>query len=337
MSTTHETVPARKPQALAVMLRQLVDNGRVDQALGLSESLTEAEIREAPEVEIEIARALARVGRFDKAKARVTAALCGFRAKRNVRGQMRANLVLGGISFEQGHLENAEYHFGVTRVLALALDDRQVLSQVTNNLACLTLQRNDFHAAEALLQSALRLARELADLRAQADLLHNLNIACRSLGQFEAARQAGEQALALAEGMEDWSMVALALGGLAETSSWSGTADEKVLLDRAEASARRAGDGVREAEIGRVRATLALGAGRYGDAHRLADVACQLAETQGSSLVVAECTGIKAVAYKREGNLAEAGRFRERATTELRRLNAYLEIAWFDREWVIAT
>jgi len=334
VSTTHEPVPARNPHGLAAMLRQLVDSGRPDQAIRLAENWTQTEISDVPEIQVELARALARQGQFELAKGRAAAALGSFRRMRNVRGQMRANLVLGGVSFEQGQPEEAEYRFGVARVLALALDDRQVLAQVTNNLACLILQRNDFHAAEALLQSALQLARELADLKAQADLLHNLNLAFRGLGQFDAARQAGEEALRLAESIEDWSMVALALGGLAETRGWTGTRDQQALLDRAEASAQRAGDGVREAEIGRVRATLALGAGRYGEAHRLADVARELAETQGSSLLVAECTGIKAVAYKRQGNLEEAGRLRDRSREGFRRLNAYLETAWFDREWV---
>ncbi|MGE0555873.1 MAG: hypothetical protein AB7R55_20770 [Gemmatimonadales bacterium] len=39
-------------------------------------------------------------------------------------------------------------------------------------------------------------------------------------GQLEVAAQSGSEAVALAEQLQDWSMVALALGGLAETTAW---------------------------------------------------------------------------------------------------------------------
>jgi tetratricopeptide (TPR) repeat protein len=320
---------------MAIELRRLVDAGRADEVVRRSEQLTDAQLREAPDVEIEVARALARAGQFQKAMARATTALWGFRVQRDLRGQMRANLVLGGLAFEQGHPYAAEHHFGLVRVLAVSLGDQQVQSQVTNNLACLALQKGDFHAAEHLLQSSLDLARDLANLRAQAEAFHNLNAVYRGLGRFEAATEAGSQAVSLGEKLEDWSMVALALGGLAETTAWldntNGNSDG--LLDRADASARRAGDPVRQAEVGRVRAVVALRRREFEAARRVAEEARQLAAKHDAELLAAECTAIMAVASKREGRAQDASTLREEATVALYRLRAYLETEWFEREW----
>ena len=152
-------------ETVATELRQLIDDGHADEAARRAEQLPESEVREHPDVELEMARAFARTGKYERATSLATTSLWGFRVRRDLRGQMRSNLVLGGIAFEQGHPYAAEHHFGLVRVLATSVDDRKVQSQVTNNLACLALQRGDFEAAEALLQSALKLARDLADLR----------------------------------------------------------------------------------------------------------------------------------------------------------------------------
>jgi tetratricopeptide (TPR) repeat protein len=281
-----------------------------------------------------MARALARTGHLEKAMGRATAALWGFRTNRDLRGQMRANLVLGGIAFEQGHPHAAEHHFGLVRVLALTLNDQKVQSQVTNNLACLALQKGDFHAAEALLRSSLQLAKDLSDLRSQAEVLHNLNAVYRGLGQFEVANRFGNEAVSLGEHLEDWSMVALALGGIVETASWlSSGGDQDVLLDRAESSAKRVGDPLREAEVGRVRAVLALRRGQFKESCRLATEARAIADHSDSELLAAECLAIIAVATKRLGEELQAVELREQATVALYRLRAYRETDWFEREW----
>lgn len=324
----------RSSATAAIEMRELVNHGRADEAVRRLGQFTEVDFRETPDLEVEAARALARTGHFERAMARATAALWEFRAKRDLRGQMRANLVLGGIAFEQGHPHAAEHHLGLVRVLAVALDDRQVQSQVTNNLACLALQKGDFDAADALLQSALNLARDLADLRAQAEVFHNLNVVYRGKGQFEAAQEAGQQALVLGESLQDWSMVALALGGLVETGAWIDHAtDLESLLDRAESSAQRANDPIRETEIRRVRTVLALKRKQNDEALRLAKEAHEMARRCGSDLLTAQCTGLMAIACKRLGLEAEAIRLHEEASVALYRLRAYLESEWFEREW----
>ncbi|MEO8449255.1 MAG: hypothetical protein ABI647_05660 [Gemmatimonadota bacterium] len=332
--TATETMSAEASIAsLATELRHLIDSGRADDALRRSEGLDPG-LKESPEIELESARALARTGHLERATARATTALWGFRVKRDVRGQMRANLVMGGIAFEQGYPHAAEHHYGVVRVLATALDDRQVQSKVTNNLACLALQRGDFDAAEALLQSALNLAKDLADLRAQAETFHNLNITYRSLGQFEAGSKAAQEAVTLAEGLEDWSMVALALGGLAETGAWLDLGEHQdLLLDRGQAAALRAGDRLREAGIGRVRAVLALRRKDNAKAYEFAAMARKLAEAVPADVPIGECTAIMAIASKRQGQIAEANHLRDEAITLLTRMKAYLETEWLEREW----
>jgi tetratricopeptide (TPR) repeat protein len=322
---------------LAAELRQLIDAGRADEAARRAEQLPDGAVRENPDVELEMARAFARTGKFERGTALATTALWGFRVRRDLRGQMRANLVLGGIAFEQGHPYAAEHHFGLVRVLATSVDDRRVQSQVTNNLACLALQRGDFEAAEALLQSSLKLARDLADLRAQAEVFHNLNLANRGLGKFEVGAKAGQQAVAIGEELEDWSMVALALSGLAETNSWLETGDQQdELLNRAEESARVAGDLVREATAGRVRAVLGLRRKHFAAAFQHALAAKELAERAQHALLTAECTAIMAVAKKRQGESEDSGTLREQAVVAFYRLKAHLEADWFEREWAAA-
>lgn len=337
MLTTMDTESAgASSETLAGQFRQLIDGGRADEAVRRAGELDEGALRESPELELEVARALARTGKFERAMALATTSLWGFRVRRDLRGQMRANLVLGGIAFEQGHPHAAEHHFGLVRVLATSLDDRRVQSQVTNNLACLALQRGDFDAAEALLQSALKLARDLADLRAQAEVFHNLNLAYRGLGKFEAGAKAGGQALALGEELSDWSMVALALCGLAETTSWIEMgSDQDALLDRAEESARSADDVAREAMVARVRAVLYLRRKHFDAAYQQAFRAHALAGRAQHDLLTAECMAIMAVAKKRLGAQPEAEGLKEQATVSLYRLKAHLEADWFEREWAV--
>ena len=329
-----DTMSPDATQSLAVELRLLVDTGRPDEALAKVEQLTDAELREAPEIEIEMARAFARTGRFERATARATTALWSARVRRDLRSQMRANLVLGGIAFEQGHPRAAEHHYGLVRVLATSLGDRQIQQKVTNNLSLLALQRQDFEAAEALLQAALRLAEELADIRAQAEVLHNLNITNRNLGQFELGARAGQRAAQLAEHMNDWSMVAMALGGLAETSLWIGASDDlDPLIDRAIDSARRANDPVREANAGRIRAVLSLKRKQLTAAYEQADAARQIALNHQADLLAAECTAIMAVAKKRAHGESAATALQQDAASQLDRHQAFLEMEWFEREW----
>lgn len=332
-----DTLSDETTQSLSVEMRLLVDAGRSDDALAKAESLTEAELRELPEVEVEMARAFARTGHFERATARATTALWGARVRRDLRCQMRANLVLGGIAFEQGHPHAAEHHFGLVRVLATSLGDRQVQQKVTNNLSLLALQRQDFQAAEALLQSALRLAEELADLRAQAEVLHNLNITNRNLGQFEVGARAASRAVQIAEQLDDCSMVAIALGGLVETSLWiDASGNLEALIDRAIDYARRAGDPIREANAGRIRAVLALKRQQYTAAFDQAAEARRLALENQSDLLAAECTAVMAVAKKRAHGESLAAALRQEATAHLDRHQAFLETEWFEREWAAA-
>ncbi len=320
---------------LALELKRLNDAGRADEAMRRLGDFTDSELREAPEVEIELARAAARTGDFNRAMALATTSLWSFRSRRDLRGQMRANLVLGGIAFEQGQPEAAEHHFGLSRVLATALGDQAVHQQVTNNLACLALQKGDFAAAEGLYRNALAYAEALADLRAQAEVLHNLNLTYRGLGRFEEAKSLGERAASLGDQLQDWSMVALALGGLAETASWMNETDES-LVDRAEAAARRAEDPVREAHAHRVRAVLLLRQNRAVDAIERASVGRNLAAVSGADLLAAECLAVLAVAMRRAGQVPEAQRFKDEATTTLYGLKAHRELDWLEREWSIA-
>lgn len=319
---------------LALELRQLNDSGRADEVARRLDQETDVDLRENPDIEIELARAAARTGDFNRAMATATTALWSFRSRRDLRGQMRANLVLGGIAFEQGQPEAAEHHFGLTRVLATALGDQSVHARVTNNLACLALQKGDYAAAEGLYRNALAYAEALADLRAQAEVLHNLNLTYRGLGKFEEAQSLGRRAAALGEQMEDWSMLALALGGIAETGAWLNETDE-ALVDRAEEVARRAEDPVREAHIHRVRAVLRLRQNRADEAVAIAASGWKLAAASGADLLAAECLGVQAVAFKRSGKTNEGQRAKDEAVGALYGLKAHRELDWLEREWAV--
>lgn len=129
-------------------------------------------------------------------------------------------------------------------------------------------------------------------------------------------------------------MVALALCGLAETTSWIELgSDQDALLDRATESARIAGDVAREAMVGRVRAVLFLRRKHHDAAYQQALGARELAEKAQHDLLTAECTAIMAVAKRRAGDTAEAAKLKEEATVALYRLKAHLEADWFEREW----
>ncbi len=127
-------------------------------------------------------------------------------------------------------------------------------------------------------------------------------------------------------------MVAIALGGLVETSLWIDASGHlEALIDRAIDYARRAGDPIREANAGRIRAVLALKRHQYSAAFDQTAEARRLALENQSDLLAAECTAVMAVAKKRAHGESLATALRQEATAHLDRHRAFLETEWVGR------
>ena len=119
--------------------------------------------------------------------------------------------------------------------------------------------RGDAVTALSLYRAALLGYQRLGDRRGTAQTYHNLGLAFRELGAWQDADEATVQALRHARMVEDAALAALAVTGRAELDIARGALDVAAReLDRASELAVQAGDQIGIAEIGRVRALVAL-------------------------------------------------------------------------------
>ena len=142
------------------------------------------------------------------------------------------------------------------------------------------------------------------------------------------------QALRHARMVEDAALAALAVTGRAELDIARGALDVAAReLDRASELAVQAGDQIGIAEIGRVRALVALHRNDAGAALNEARAAGTMASEQGSALLVAECAAAEALALRRLARQVEAEEVRARATDGFARLGAVGLLERLTREW----
>ncbi len=288
-------------------LRELVASGRFQDALELHRSTVDPAVQQRPEVQLLAATAATRLGELGMGVTLAETALERFRSRADSDGRMRAMNLIGAIAFEHGRLEEAERAFGDALHLARELDDSLMAARASNNLASVAHLRGHADLALSLYRSALLSYQRLGDRRGTAETYHNLGLTFRQLNEWADADSAALQAVRHAEQIGERSLLALAVMGRAETHVEGGelalAAQE---LDRAARLTAEAGDEIGGAEMGRLRALLALRQGDYESAAREAEAARATAERFGSALLQAECAAVAARTLHLIGRAADA-------------------------------
>ena len=291
-------------------LRDLVAAGRFQEALEAFGTASDASLDRDPGVLLLAAKAATRVGRLDLATTLASKALEEFTAKVDADGRMQATNLLGAIAFERGTIADAEHHFGQALLLAQELDDSLVAARASNNLASVAHLQGRPDLALSLYRNAMLSYQRLGDRRGTAETYHNLGLTFRDLAALGDADDAATEAVRHASMVGEKTLMALTLMGRAEVHLAKN--DVRLAgseLDQARRLAAEAGDELGTAEVGRLRALVALEEGRLTDAHREAEAARTIAVGYGSTLLQAESALASARALHA---LGEAGAMAER-------------------------
>ena len=324
--------PNAEPDLVAT-LRALLGAGRYRDVVSSWLAAPTAEARRS-EALLLVATASMRLGDVVQAGQLAEESAEGFRLRADQDGRLRALNLLGAVAFERGALDDAASRFEMARALARQLGDTLFDAHAANNLASVAHLRGDAVTALSLYRAALLGYQRLGDRRGIAQTYHNLGLAFRELGAWQDADEATVQALRHARMVEDAALAALAVTGRAELDVARGALDVAVReLDRASELAVQAGDQIGIAEIGRVRALVALQRNDARAALSEARAAGTMAESQGSALLVAECAAAEALALRRLAQRDEAEASRQRAIDGFARLGAAGLLERFGKEW----
>ncbi len=324
--------PTADPDLVAT-LRALLSAGRYRDVVAAWLAAPSAEARRS-EALLLAATASMRLGDVARAGELAGEAAEAFRLRADQDGRLRALNLLGAVAFERGELDDAASRFEMARTLARQLDDTLFEAHAANNLASVAHLRGDAALALSLYRVALLAYQRLGDRRGTTQTYHNLGLTFRDLGAWADADEATVQAVRHARMVEDEALAAIAVTGRAELDVARGALDVATReLDRASELAVGAGDAIGIAEIGRVRATVALRQNAPQVALEEARRAGSMAVEHGSALLAAECAATEALALRRLGRNREATARRDQAADGFARLGAVAHAARFSRDW----
>ena len=324
--------PLADPDLVAT-LRALLSAARYRDLVAAWHAAPEADARRS-EALLLAATASMRLGDVARAGELAGDAAEAFRLRADQDGRLRALNLLGAVAFERGELDEAVNRFETARTLARQLDDTLFEAHAANNLASVAHLRGDAALALSLYRVALLAYQRLGDRRGITQTYHNLGLAFRDLGAWTDADEATVQAVRHARMVEDEALAAIAVTGRAELDVARGALDVAVReLDRASELAMEAGDAIGIAEIGRVRAIVALRQNAFEVALDEARRAGHMATEHGSALLAAECAAAEALALLRLERTDEARARRDLAADGFARLGAVAHAARLSRDW----
>jgi tetratricopeptide (TPR) repeat protein len=145
-------------------------------------------------------------------------ALSIFRASADAEGMRKALNESGIAQFELGELDRAEDRFREVMALAEATGAEVMQAKAANNLGAICTLRGDRQLGLEYHRIALACFRKLADVRGEAETLHNLGICYRDLGLRAEAEAFFSQACARARDAGDETLVGFAIAARAEIS-----------------------------------------------------------------------------------------------------------------------
>ena len=129
-------------------------------------------------------------------------------------------LALGGnVQWRLGDYEEAEAHLQEALTLTRDLGDRRATARALHGLGNLDLYRGNYAAARELFEESLATRREIGDKLGVANALNNLGILAANAGDGDGARAMFEESLAIRREIGDRSGVAVALNNLGYMAS----------------------------------------------------------------------------------------------------------------------
>jgi tetratricopeptide (TPR) repeat protein len=142
------------------------------------EALRQAQAREAPglitEAQLELATARLHLGDFEQSKTELDAAIAGYRAMGNPRGEVEARLARGTVfdSLAQHQAALEEYQRAIS--LAQSIGDMGDVAAIYRDICELLWVQGDRDGAQASARRALQISRSTGDLRLQSWTLRAL-------------------------------------------------------------------------------------------------------------------------------------------------------------------
>jgi len=157
------------------------------------------------------------------------AALERYGAVAGIDARTKIQLTAGQLTYRLGELVKAEAL--VREALALGRQgNRQLAAGALNNLSDIVAARGDFATAEALLDEAVAINRELGNIAGETINLDNLGHLYINEGRYEAARSPLERVLVLSRASGNTFAEAAALGNLGMLAHHRGEHDAAVAL-----------------------------------------------------------------------------------------------------------
>ncbi len=263
----------------------------------------------------QIGWALHQLGRNDEAVVELDQARVLYRSVGDVRGDAAAALSLGSIAWHQARFEQAETFLGEAARGFAAVGHRAGEVRAINGLGAIATSRARLAEATELLQTAVAGARELEDSENLARALNNLASALSVRGLLEASVAASTESATLRRRQGDlvravWTEINAAsclirLGRLDDAADF---------VERAGATAETLDDAYLRTLAVEARASLALAAGDFESARRLAEEAEGPAagETNRGWLLSDVLATQARIAFE-QGELEEASTLFERA------------------------
>jgi tetratricopeptide (TPR) repeat protein len=147
-----------------------------------TEALRQARLREAPgliaDAQLKLAGARWHLGDHERARTDLSAAIAGYRAIGNPRGEVQARRTLASVLGESPQADAARNEYQRAIALAQSIGDLGEVAAIYRNICADLWTAGDRDGAEAAARRSLQIAREIGDLQLQAWTLRALaNIA----------------------------------------------------------------------------------------------------------------------------------------------------------------
>ena len=189
------------------------------------------------------------MGRLDKAKEHLQAALVLFEASADERGIASTIDDLGKLAWLRGDYDEALEQTQRALTMRRALGDRRSIALSLNNLGLVYQDSGHFKLALDAFEQALRIRREIGDLIGVSISLNNLGTVAQDEKDDARALALFQEAYDVARETGDRSRTALVLTNLGETYNRLGDAERAIrFLKQAESAADELGDKVGLAE-----------------------------------------------------------------------------------------
>src|SRR5690349_10373847 len=211
--------------ALLAELRTLGERGRHREVLTRLAQLPAKVLEARTSFALLAAEAHGRLGEHAQAERWAAAALATALVRGERHAELRARNLMGAIALERGDVDTAERHLSAGLELARALQDHVAEARCHNNLGIVANLRGEPQVALASYQLALAAYQQAGLVRGVAETHHNIGISWRDLGDYRRGGAAADEALRLAERVEDESLATQALVGRAELHLREGDAD----------------------------------------------------------------------------------------------------------------